>query len=165
MSTEQEYITVFRFSACVVSALVLWPLWLSFSHIALFLDKGSWLSRWSALFYPESLSYINSSAVSACSLFSSYLGFWCLPYLDVILSLVMPRLFIILFLQGTDSFSLFKFDLLTFPLPCNLAIVWVVLSMKDMRCQVITLYYSLRCQRPVGKLHLTCHYFCQAFAC
>lgn len=71
----------------------------------------------------------------------------------------MPSLFIILFLQGTDSFSLFKFDLLTFPLPCNLAIVWVALSMKDMRCQVITLYYSLRCQRPVGKLHLTRHYF------
>lgn len=77
----------------------------------------------------------------------------------------MPHLFIILSLQGTDSFSLFKFDLLTSLLACNLENVWVVLSMKDTGCQIITLYYRLRCQQPVRKLHLTCHYFCWPFAC
>lgn len=77
----------------------------------------------------------------------------------------MPHLFIILSLQGTDSFSLFKFDLLTSPLACNLEIVWVVHSMKDTGCHIITLYYRLRCQQPARKLHLTCHYFCWPFAC
>lgn len=114
---------------------------------------------------PSSILFLHILLCSLSSLFPSYLGFWGVPYLDIALSLVMPHLFIILSLQGTDSFSLFKFDLLTFPLHRNLEIVRVVLSMKDTGCQIITLYYSLRCQRLVRKLHLTCHYFCWPFAC
>lgn len=132
------------------------------SSYCFILGKNTLLSRWSELFSPKS-SLLHKLLCSLSSLFPSYLGFGAVPYLDVTLSLVMPHLFIILFLQGTDSFSLFKYDLLTFPLPCNLEIVWVVLSMKDTECQIITPYYSLRCQRPVRKLYLTCHYFCWPF--
>lgn len=145
-------------------------LWLLFcgsvilgSSYCFILGKTSLFSRWSEI-YPKS-SLLHKLLCSLSSLFPSYLGFWAVPYLDITLLLVMPHLFIILSLQGTDSFSLFKFDLITFPLLCNLEIVWVVLSMKDTGCQIITLYYSLRCQRLARKLHLTCHYFCWLFAC
>lgn len=109
------------------------------------------------------LSYINSSALFPLFSPPTWISEQLLIWIE--LPLVMPRLFIILSLQGTDSFSVFKIDLLTFPLHHNLEIVWVVLSMKVMGCQIITLYYSLPCQRLVRKLHLTCHYFCWLFAC
>lgn len=136
--------SIYWFSARVPLALVLWSVILSYSYCFI-LGKTSLLSRWSEI-YPKS-SLLHKLLCSLSSLFPSYLGFWAVPYLDISLLLVMPHLFIILSLQGTDSFSLFKFDLLTFPLLSHLEIVWVVLSMKDTGCQIITLYYSLRCQR------------------
>lgn len=134
----------------------------SFLHCFI-LGKIDVLSRWSEIYHKSTL--LHKLPCSLSSLLPSYLGFWAVPYLDITLSLEMPHLFIILSLQGTDSFSLFKFDLLTFPLPCNLEIIWGVLSMKDTRCQIIILCYSLWCQWLVRKLYLTYHYFCWSFAC
>lgn len=72
------------------------------------------------------LSYINSSALFPPFSPPTWIS-WATPYLDIT-PLVMPRLFIILSLQGTDSFSLFKIDLLTFPLHVTWKSVWVVLK-------------------------------------
>lgn len=124
--------------------------------------KYSLLSRWSEI-SPKS-SFLHKLLSSLSSLFPSYLDFWATPYLErtpigdatSIYNSLPPRHWLIF---------CFKIDLLTFPLHHNLEIVWVVLSMKVMGCQIITLYYSLPCQRLVRKLHLTCHYFCWLFAC